>query len=150
MTFGKWLVAVLVSAALATPVFAQGELGRFSGTVRDSSGATVADAKVTVKNERTGEERSIVSNGQGYYLIAGLKPSVYTIRAERSGFANLEYTQLPLVAGQEFSLDLEFKPAGVQESVTVTASSPIIDLSSAKLGVNVGEREVEGLPVNGR
>ena len=52
--------------------------------------------------------------------------------------------------GQELVLDFEFKPAGLTESVSVTASSPVLDVSSAKIGANVSEREVQGLPVNGR
>ena len=52
---------------------------------------------------------------------------------------------MPLAVGQELHIDFEFKPAGVQESVTVVGSSPVLDLSSARIGVNVSEREVEGL-----
>src|SRR5262249_47886998 len=44
----------------------------------------------------------------------------------------------------------ELKPAGLQEAVTVVGTSPVIDLSSARMGVNVSEREVLNLPVNGR
>src|SRR5207344_2966272 len=84
------------------------------------------------------------------FLLSGLKPSVYTVRAAKDGFAPVEYSDMPLAVGQELHIDFEFKPAGVQESVTVVGSSPVLDLSSARIGVNVSPREVEGLPVNGR
>ena len=103
-----------------------------------------------VKNERTGEERSATTNDQGYFLITPLKPSTYTIKVERAGFAPIEYTAMPLAVGQELTLDFELKPAGVTEAVTVVGTSPVLDLSSAKVGVNVSEREVNNLPVNGR
>jgi hypothetical protein len=92
----------------------------------------------------------VVSNQQGYYLVGSLKPSAYTIRAEKSGFAAIEYTNMPIAVGQELNLDLEFKPAGVQESVTVVGTAPVLDVSSAHIGVNVSERDVSNLPVNGR
>src|SRR5215467_4606958 len=150
MTVRKWLTALFLIAVCAAPAAAQTDQGRFTGTVRDSQNAFVAGATVKVKNERTGEERSVLSNQQGYFLIGSLKPSTYTIRAEKDGFAAIEYTGMPVAVGQELNLDFEFKPAGVQEAVTVVGTSPVLGLSSAKVGANVSEREVQGLPVNGR
>src|SRR6202007_1510966 len=66
------------------------------------------------------------------------------------GFAAIEYTGMTVAVGQELNLDFEIKPAGVQEAVTVVGTAPVLDLSSAKVGANVSEREVQGLPVNGR
>ena len=57
---------------------------------------------------------------------------------------------MPLAVGQELALDFEFRPAGVQENVTVVATAPVLDISSARIGANVSEREVQDLPVNGR
>ena len=87
---------------------------------------------------------------KGLFFVAGLKPSSYAIRVEKEGFAPIEYTNMTLAVGQELALDFEFKPAGVQEEVTVVGEAPLVELSSAKMGVNVGEREVQSLPVNGR
>src|SRR5215470_9590957 len=150
MTFRKWLAAILFVAAGAAPAFAQVDQGRFTGTVRDQTNAFVSGATVKVKNERTGEERSVVTNQQGYFLVGSLKPSTYTIRAEKDGFAAIEYTGMTIAVGQELNLDFEIKPAGVQEAVTVVGTAPVLDLSSAHIGVNVSERDVNNLPVNGR
>jgi Carboxypeptidase regulatory-like domain len=154
MSVGKWVTAILFAAVFAATAagaaFAQGELGRVSGIVRDQSNSFVADAKVLVKNERTGEERSSLTNSQGYFIIGSLRPSTYTIKVEKGGFAVIEYTAMPLAVGQELTLDFEIKPAGVQEQVTVVGIAPVLDVSSARLGVNVSEREVNQLPVNGR
>ena len=57
---------------------------------------------------------------------------------------------MPLAVGQELALDFEIKPAGVSEDVTVTGNAPVLDLSSARIGVNLSQREVDNLPVNGR
>jgi hypothetical protein len=149
MTLFKSL-ALAVLVALPVSTFAQGEQGRIAGIVRDQSSAFVSDARVLIKNERTGDERTILTNGQGYFLVGSLRPSTYTIKVERGGFAPIEYTAMPVAVGQELTLDFELKPAGVQEQVTVVGVAPVLDISSARLGVNVSEREVQELPVNGR
>jgi len=150
MTFRKWLAAFLLLAASAATAFAQVDQGRLSGTVRDQTNAFVTGATVKVKNERTGEEHTALSNQQGYFLVASLKPSTYTIRVEKDGFAAIEYTGMTIAVGQELNLDFEVKPAGVQEAVTVVGTAPVLDVSSAHIGVNVSERDVNNLPVNGR
>jgi len=98
-----WLTSVLPARAQAD--------GRFAGTVQDASGAFLPNANITVKNEKTGEERSVTTSAQGLYVVTNLKPSTYTIRATSGNFSPLEYTGLQLLTGQEFHLDLELKPA---------------------------------------
>ena len=103
------VMAMAVSGAM---LFAQAD-ARFTGTVLDQSGATVAGATVVVKDEKTGQERTVLSNAEGRYLVTNLKPSVYTLRATFKDFAPLEYPGMQLVAAQEFSIDLELRPAGL-------------------------------------
>ena len=133
MTPYKWIATIALVAAWSVSGLAQTDQGKLRGTVRDQSNAFVAGAKVTVKNERTGQERTTISNDQGFFLIDLLRPSTYTIRVEKDGFGPTEYTALPLAVGQELALDFELRPAGVQESITVTATSPIVDMSSARM-----------------
>ena len=149
MKMFRRVVAALLFALLPTLAAAQTD-GRISGTVRDSSGAFVAGATVKVRNEKTGEVRAVLSNDQGFFVASPLKPSTYTITAEKPGFSIVEYPQMPLAVGQELALDFEFRPAGVQENVTVVATAPVLDISSARVGATVSEREVQNLPVNGR
>ena len=75
MTVFRRLAAAVAVVLAATVAQAQTDQGKISGTVRDQTNAFVAGAKVTVRNERTGETRSAESNGQGYFLIGYLKPS---------------------------------------------------------------------------
>ena len=142
---------VLAAAFVFVPVVAlAGSDGSFSGTVVDPSGSSVSGATVVARNERTGEERVVVANAEGRYVLTGLRPSVYTIKVTFQGFAPVEYTGVQLAAAQEFPLDLTLQAAGVTEAVTVKGNATAMDLSSARIGVNVTEREVENLPVNGR
>jgi hypothetical protein len=151
LPISKIVSALVLAAALILPsiALAQGD-ARFVGTVIDPSGAIVPGASIVVKNERTGEERTVTSNKEGRYVVPNLKPSDYTIRTKVGEFAPLEFTGLPLAAAQEFTLDLTLKAPGVTESITVEASAAVLDLSSARNGVNVSQREVDTLPVNGR
>lgn len=149
MRMFRWVVAAVLFALLPSLAAAQAD-GRISGSVRDSSNAFVAGATITVKNEKTGETRAALSNDQGFFVVSPLKPASYTISAAKPGFAGIEYTAMPLAVGQELALDFEFNPAGVQENVTVVAAAPVLDISSARIGANVSEREVQNLPVNGR
>src|SRR5205085_11693954 len=136
-------ILLLAAVLLVLPASAGAQTdGRFTGVVIDSTGAFVPGATVTVKNERTGEVRTVKSNDQGLYVVANLKPSVYTIRAEFGNFAPIELTTLNLTAAQEFHLDLAMQPAGVTETVTVQGTFTTVDVSSARMGVNVTEREV--------
>jgi hypothetical protein len=145
------MAALAIQLLIPIASFAQTDQGRIAGTVRDQGKAVVQGARVTVKNERTGEERSANTDEQGYYLVTNLKPSVYTIRANATGFVDVEITAAELLVGQTLIHDLEMKPAGASEVVSVVAGQEsVIDTTSAVLGANVNPREVQSLPLNGR
>ncbi len=146
----RLMVLVVLFAAWSAAAAAQGEQGRLIGTVRDQSNAFMAAASVMVRNERTSETRTTETDPQGKFFIGPLKPSTYTIKVMKPGFAPVEYTAMPIAVGQELALDVELRPAGLQEAVTVVGAAPVLDLSSARVGANVGEREVNALPINGR
>ena len=148
-TCGRTIAALAIVLSFGTLAQAQVD-ARFSGTVLDPSGAVVSGATVTVKNERTGETRTATTDAGGRYLVTGLRPSIYTISVKSGNFAPLEYTGMQLVAAQEMALDLNLQAAGVTETVTVVGTAGAVDISSARVGVNVSEREVQNLPVNGR
>lgn len=152
MNLKTTIATVLALGMLTMPraADAQGGLAKLAGTARDQSGAAVPGAAVTVTNEKTGEARAVVADARGGFNVSNLRPSSYTIKAEFGGFAPTEYTGILLQAGQDLTLDVELHPAGLSEAVTVTADAPALDLSSARLGVNVNQREVEDLPINGR
>ena len=146
-----WLVALVAwFATWAAVAGAQSEQGRITGTVRDQTSAFMAAASVAIRNERTSETRTTQTDQQGKFLVASLKPSTYTITVTKEGFAPVQYTAMPLAVGQELAVDVELHAAGLQEAVTVVGDAPVLDLSSARVGVNVGEREVNLLPINGR
>ena len=147
------LLALTLAVQLFLPaaVLSQTDQGRLVGTVRDQTKAVIPGASVSVKNERTGEERTVTTNDQGLYLAVNLKPSTYTIRVTALGFGESEMKGLQLLVGETLTRDVEIKPAGTSETVTVVASEEAaLDTTSARIGVNVNPREVHELPLNGR
>jgi len=102
MRFLRGLATALLLTAFPMAATAQTDAGQISGTIRDSSNSFVAGARVTARNEKTGETRSVESNAAGFFVIAQLKPSTYTLSAEKSGFSNIEYQQMPVALGQSW------------------------------------------------
>ena len=148
----RYIYALVMVCVLAMPSFAQVDQGRIAGTVKDQTGAVIPGVMITVKNERTSEERTALSGDRGDYLVVALRPSTYTVSAMLTGFATTELTGLQLTVGQTLTLDLVIKPAGVTQELTVSADSAEVrvETSSATMGANVDTREVESLPINGR
>lgn len=146
----RLLSVVVLIGVFAGSAAAQGDHGSITGFVKDQSGAAIPGVVVTATNARTGAAREAVSTAEGYYAIANLAASAYVVHAELSGFAKTEVRDVTLLSGQAVTLTLVLKPAGVSESVTVSAVATAVDTSSARMGTNVIEREVKDLPINGR
>jgi len=144
---------VLLTALLLTQsaVFAQTDQGRIVGTVMDANGAFVLGATVTVRNDRTGEERTATTNDDGTFAVPALKASDYTVTATGKDFAPSKVTDVQLSVGQELALNITLKTSEVTASVdVVSASEAAISTGNASMGANVNQREIEGLPINGR
>ena len=80
------LIAVIVCACLASPSWAQRDMGTVLGTVTDPSGAVVAGAKVTLTEDATKLSVSLTTDDSGNYIRPVLKPGVYTVEVEMAGF----------------------------------------------------------------
>src|ERR1041385_9014897 len=137
--------------ALTLPAMAQLDKGRITGTVKDSSGAIVPNTAITISNEATGETRTVGSNGVGLFVANALPAGKYGVTAKAEGFAAVQLEHVGLVVGQERVLDVVLNPATVETQVTVDGGQMAqVDTSSARIGVNVTEREVGAVPLNGR
>ena len=144
------VLAIVTAAALTmSPVSAQQTESRIIGKLVDDSGAALPGATVTVTSKQTGAPRVVVSEGDGSFAVTNLGPGGYTVLVELPGFGP-KTRDVVLGLGQVETLDLALGVASLQEAVTVSASAAVIDLSSAKIGVNVSPEEVQNLPVNGR
>ena len=150
--FSYKIFLILITIAASTiGVFTQTDQGRIAGTVTDANGGVVAGAAVTVTNEATGETRTVTAKGDGSFLVVALKPSKYTVSASGGNFEVSTQKSIELLVGQQLNLNITLQAKGVAVQVdVVTGEDTIVNTSSAGLGANVNQREVEGLPVNGR
>jgi hypothetical protein len=129
----------------------QTDTARIVGTISDASGAVIPGAVVTVKNEKTGQSRKVSANENGQYIATPLLPSQYALTAEAPGMANAEFKGIALQVGQERTLNVTLSPSTVSTEVNVSGGDlAVVDVSSARMGANVSQREVAELPMNGR
>src|SRR6202162_6173117 len=116
-----WL-AILILAAI--PVAAQLPTGAFLGTVKDSSGASVPNATVTVWNTDTNLRRAATTEQDGNYRFAELPVGHYELRAEAAGFKTETRTGLTLEVTQQAVINFEMQVGASTEQVTISAEAP--------------------------
>lgn len=151
MKRNSWLVAVLVGALTAfLPGAAAAQVanvGTIEVIVEDADGGRLPGVTVTATAPDTVTKRSAVTDGQGVAVLDALAPSArYTIVAELSGFQNQTVNQVLVRSGQTASLRVTMAIAGLTEAVTVTASTPIVDVKSATAGQDITLQLTESLP----
>jgi hypothetical protein len=137
------LVFAPVSSALAA---LQENTGRIQGTVKDSSGAVIANAKVTASSPGAVRPFETTTDSSGFYVFAKLPVGIYTITASLQGFKTVNKEQIALDLGKELSLEIELPAGQVSESVTVTATAEAIDVTSSKTATNISEKFIENTP----
>ena len=144
------LTGSLIVFAFAVPAIAQGGRAEINGTVIDTANAVVPGVTVTVTEENTGLQRTTISSADGRYVVPTLLPGRYTIKAELQGFQTATQTGLVLLVGQELTVQLTLQIGGVTEQITVTGESPIVEVTSSRVGTNITNAEIDTLPAAGR
>jgi Carboxypeptidase regulatory-like domain/TonB dependent receptor/TonB-dependent Receptor Plug Domain len=121
-----------------------------NGTVHDSAGAVVPEAKVVLHNRDTNLDRSAVTNSVGAYVMPDVQPGNYDLRVTRSGFGPMVKSEINLVVNQTATYDFTLKAGAVNEVIEVQANPVALETSTAELGVAVVKEQVNDLPLNGR
>src|SRR5262245_25539476 len=143
------LLLVLVLSFLAARASAQ-TAATISGTVEDSGRSVLPGVSVTVRNVETSLVRTVATGPEGRYVIPGLPPGEYELRAELASFKPHVRRGLQLTVGQALVLNLTLQVGGLSEEVTVTGDTPLVNSSSAELSYLVGADTIDALPLNGR
>jgi hypothetical protein len=131
--------------------FAQVNTATLTGLVSDPQGLAVRGAKITLTSEKTGTERSGVSDESGRYRVVGLTPGEYKVRVEGpSTFAPYENPALQVTVGQEAILNVTLTLGTQQQTVTVTTETAPIETTRSESAQTVGQRQINNLPINGR
>jgi hypothetical protein len=108
------------------------------------------NAKVTIVNEGTGLTRTIQSDSNGEFTAPQLPTGHYTVMAELTGFKTMTLSNIELGVDQRARIDLKLEVGAMTETVSVEATSPLLQTSSSELGTTVQAQQIEALPLNGR
>lgn len=148
---GVALAGLAIICSLAPPeASAQAVSGTILGTVKDSSGAVVPGATVTVLNMRTGFSRTVVTDTHGEYNAPSVPTGTYSVTAEISGFKKGSMTNVLVGVDQRVRIDVALELGGMEEIVEIQAETPLLQTSSSALGTTVVEEQIKSLPLNGR
>src|SRR5712692_3174586 len=145
----RWLVGLLCLLS-STLLFAQSTGGRILGRVADPTGAVLANVKITMVNEATAVGSDTQTNSSGDYSFLEVKPGVYDVNFEHSGFKKNIRKGVTVEVNQVVTLNLTMQPGGAKEIVEVTSEAPLVDTTSTQLGAVVNDRSVLQLPLNQR
>jgi len=144
------LGAVLALLAMADTARAQTATGQITGTVKDSTGAVVPGASVTVHSDLTGLTRTGATNPSGDYSFPLLPTGVYSVSAELTGFSVAKQTGIRLNVDQVARIDLTLAVGAGTETVEVKAATTALDTETATVGQVITEKQITDLPLNGR
>jgi len=142
-------VALLVAACGAL-VYAQSTTdGAIGGTVYDTNGAVVANAKVVVHNKGTNAETTITTDGSGYFRVNKLQPGAYTVAISEQGFAPFKSEQVIVQVGSVTELSPHLAIGSSTETVDVSAEAPQINSSTPEFAPTLNQVAISNLPING-
>jgi predicted heme/steroid binding protein len=145
----KALVLLFTFSTISQSVFAQSDLGRISGFVRDSSGATVANAKITARNQ-SGIERQTTTNETGYYVITSVPPGLYTVTVEAAGFQRYQAMDNKLDPTGDLVVDASLTVGSTTQTIEVSASTVQLQTESGAVQRLVTREQIDSLELNGR
>ena len=140
------LALLFVSLSLAAQ-----DNASLTGTVKDSSGASVPNATVVVTNNEKGVTRQLTSNSDGEYLAGGLPAGLYSIKVSAPGFKKYEAKDITLRVAQKARVDVALEVGAVSNEVTVQGEGLAqVDTQSSELAGTVDSKELSKLQLNGR
>ncbi len=142
----RGFVALLFGSAS----FAQIDTGSIVGTIRDSSGALLANATVTATNKATNVTANTVTNSSGQYQFSALQPGTYAVKASSPGFGAQEVNDIEITVQSRPSIDFTLQVGQVTQTLEVHETSPLLESQTADVGGVVREQQIKDLPLNGR
>jgi hypothetical protein len=132
--------------SIAAPTFAQDFRGRINGTVTDNTGAVLPGVTVTASSPALIQPQVQTTGVDGVYRFIALPPGVYEVSFELSGFQNIKREGVRVVINQTLTVDQQLNVATLQETVTVTGASPIVDSSTTQVGTNFTKELLTEIP----
>jgi Carboxypeptidase regulatory-like domain len=148
--FPRTIVLSVFMCLATTSAWSQEFRATVSGRVTDPAGLAIPGATITATNVGTNEVATAVTSADGVYSLPFLKPGVYSISAELSGFRKHTQDQVPLQVGQAVTVNITLQIGSVAETVTVTGESTLLETTKADRGMVIDNQRVTELPLNAR
>src|SRR5258707_8562767 len=133
----------------AVPAWAQLATAELNGRVTDSSGAVLPGATITVTQTATGLVRTDVSDGSGSYLFSNLPTGPYRLEVALQGFRTYVQTGIVLQVGATPTINAVLSVGNLQETVSVEAAAPLVDVRSTGISEAVEQERILELPLQG-
>ncbi len=145
------LLCFVLCLAFLIAVSSYGQtLGEIVGEVKDSSGAVIPGANVTVTNTATNTSRSVTTNEAGLYAFPALVPGPYRLKVEATGFKTITRANVELQVQQTARVDFAMEVGQITETIEVAASAQMMATENATVGTVIENRRIVELPLNGR
>ena len=144
------LLVFVIALALSVLSFAQKDTGSIVGTVKDQTGALVANAKVTVTDVERGPALTTTTNDAGEYVAGPLRVGRYTVTVQHPGFKQAVSVPVNLDVQQRIAINVTLQVGQISEAVEVTGAAPLLETETSELGQVVDHKRVANLPLNGR
>ena len=148
-----FFVAIVLIASVIAPISALAQstiaTGSIQGTILDSSGAVIPDAKVTIRNKDTGQLFQVATSSTGAYTSGGIVPGNYAVRVEAAGFKTVEDSVVVKV-GETTGANVTLSVGSGSTVVEVEAQAVTVNTEQASVQGVLGREQIENLPVNGR
>src|SRR5216684_8427579 len=138
-----WLVCSTLLVAQSTTD------GAIGGTVYDTHGAVVANAKITVRNNGTNAEKTATTNDTGYFRVTTLQSGAYTVTITQQGFSPYKAGQVIVQVGSITDVSPRLGVGATTETVEVTAEAPQINSTSPEFAPTLNQTAIANLPING-
>jgi hypothetical protein len=141
----KRLAVAAALVLLPSLAFAQGTL---TGTVKDGSGAVLPGVTVEASSPALIEKtRTAVTDGGGQYRVIDLRPGTYSLTFTLPGFITTKRENIELSGTQTLTIAVEMKVGGLEETITVTGETPVVDVQNARKETVIKSEVIEALPV---
>jgi len=145
--FVRPLLLVLVVLFAPVSAYAQG-LGSIAGVVRDPSNAVIPGVTVEVSSPALIEKvRSVSTDGTGTYRIVDLRPGTYTVTFTLTGFSVVKREGIELTGQFNASINAELRVGQLEETITVTGETPIVDVQSVRRQTTVSDETISSIPM---
>ena len=139
--------ASLLALAVAMPAAAQRTTGEIIGRIVDESGSVLPGVTVTLRGAGVAGAPTAVTSETGTYRFPLLPPGTYSVEYTLTGFSTLKREDIPVAVGSTVELNVSMKVGALEESITVSGESPVVNVVSSEVSTTYNRQWVESAPV---